>query len=125
MPKLSIISGIVFSVLSVAIGAFGAHSLQQILESNNRVDTFETAVKYQMFHALALLFTGLFHIYFKQANLNYAIYLFIIGIIIFSGSLYILSITNIKWLGAITPIGGLAFIAAWIVLLFEIIKIKI
>jgi uncharacterized membrane protein YgdD (TMEM256/DUF423 family) len=125
MIKFSLITGAIFAALSVMIGAFGAHSLAEILQKNQRLDTFDTAVKYQMFHSIGILITGLLIHKFNINILNWSVYLFIAGILIFSGSLYILSITNIKWLGAITPIGGLAFIAGWIIMIFGILKIKI
>lgn len=125
MIKFSLIIGAVFAALSVMIGAFGAHSLESVLTQNGRTDTFETAVKYQIFHSIAIIITGLLIDRFSQNLFNWSVYLFVAGILIFSGSLYILSITNIKWFGAITPIGGLAFIAGWITMIFGIIKIKI
>ena len=123
MQKLFLLSGTTFSALAVAIGAFGAHSLQKTLEANNRLETFETGVKYQFYHAIALLFLGL---YIQQCEnktlLTTSGYSFILGIIIFSGSLYTLSLTNIRILGAITPLGGLAFIIGWICLAINIVK---
>ncbi|KAA5539367.1 DUF423 domain-containing protein [Adhaeribacter rhizoryzae] len=109
-----LIAGALFGALGVMIGAFGAHGLATLLESYNRADTFETAVKYHLYHALALLLTGalLFHIPAKPLRL--AGLFFTIGLLIFSGSLYILCLTNIGWLGAITPIGGLFMIAGWL-----------
>jgi uncharacterized membrane protein YgdD (TMEM256/DUF423 family) len=111
--------GIIFSLLGVVIGAFGAHGLKDILIKHSTMDTFQTAVGYQMFHSIAILFSGiLIHINLMESKLS--LILFMCGIIIFSGSLYILSITNIKWLGAITPIGGLFFIAGWIFLFLSL-----
>ena len=112
-----IIAG-VFGVLSVAIGAFGAHGLGATLTTNNRLDTFETAVKYQFYHTLALFLLGILMINMQSNYLNYAAISFILGMVIFSGSLYTLSLTNMTWLGAITPIGGLGFILGWIFLNF-------
>lgn len=111
--------GIIFSLLSVLIGAFGAHGLKDILIKHSTLDTFQTAVRYQMFHSIAILFSGLL-IHLNLVESKLPLILFISGIIIFSGSLYILSITNIKWLGAITPIGGLLFIAGWIYLFLSL-----
>ncbi len=116
MQKIALLSGSILAFLAVAIGAFGAHGLQSILEANQRVDTFETAVKYHMYHALALLLTGVLLQYYPGRLMENSVWLFIAGILIFSGSLYILSITNIKVLGAITPIGGLCFLIAWAML---------
>lgn len=116
-----IISGI-FGVLSVAIGAFGAHGLGATLSANNRLDTFETAVKYQFYHTLALFLLGILMINIQSNYLNYAAISFILGMVIFSGSLYTLSLTNMTWLGAITPIGGLGFILGWIFLILGVSK---
>ena len=109
-----LVVGAVLGALGVMIGAFGAHGLAELLAANQRADTFETAVKYHMYHALTLLITGslLFHV--PARPLRLAGLLFTIGILIFSGSLYILCLTNISWLGAITPIGGLFLIAGWL-----------
>lgn len=106
----------ILGALSVGIGAFGAHGLESTLQANGRVATFETAVKYQFYHALAILLLGILLLNGQSPYFNWAFYAFIIGIVIFSGSLYTLSLTNITWLGAITPIGGLAFILGWIFL---------
>ncbi|MEQ9298132.1 MAG: DUF423 domain-containing protein [Cyclobacteriaceae bacterium] len=116
MQKLALMSGSIMAFLAVAIGAFGAHGLQSIIEANDRVDTFETAVKYHMYHALALLLTGLLLQFYPGRLMENSVWLFIAGIFIFSGSLYTLSITNIRILGAITPIGGLCFLIAWAML---------
>ena len=116
MQKIALISGAIFAFLAVAICAFGAHGLQALLSANERTDTFETAVKYHMYHALALLLTGLLLQFFPGKLLENSVWLFIAGIIIFSGSLYLLSITNIRFLGAITPFGGLCFLIAWAML---------
>ena len=122
MQKIALISGAIFAFLAVAIGAFGAHGLQALLSANERTDTFETAVKYHMYHALALLLTGLLLQFFPGKLLENSVWLFIAGIIIFSGSLYLLSITNIRFLGAITPFGGLCFLIAWTMLAFSFWK---
>jgi uncharacterized membrane protein YgdD (TMEM256/DUF423 family) len=107
----------VLGALAVGIGAFGAHGLEPVLETYNRVETFETAVKYHFYHTLAILLVGMLIAFGKGKKLLRAsTWSFLIGILIFSGSLYILSVTNITWLGAVTPIGGLAFIAGWILL---------
>jgi len=108
--------------LAVAIGAFGAHALKKILDVNNRVDVFETGVKYQMFHTLAIL--GVALLLFLQPHRMYywSGICFSIGILIFSGSLYILALSNVgKW-GAVTPIGGLFFLAGWLILGLGVFK---
>ncbi|HEY4652576.1 MAG TPA: DUF423 domain-containing protein [Pontibacter sp.] len=111
-----------FGALSVMIGAFGAHALAPMLQATNRTDTFETAVKYQMYHTLALLAVGLLLFRVESPALQVAAWAFFIGILIFSGSLYTLCLTGITWLGAITPIGGLALIVGWGALFYAILK---
>lgn len=100
--------------LSVAGGAFGAHALQGKL-TERALETFEIGVRYQMYHALALLLVALLlsRAEVNQPFLTTAGFAFIAGILIFSGSLYALSFSGIKWLGAVAPIGGLAFIVGW------------
>lgn len=122
MQKLFLILGSAFGGLAVMIGAFGAHALKQILEKSGRIETFETAVKYQFYHALALILLGVIMFNLKHSTFNYAGYSFIVGSLIFSGSLYLLCLTGITKFGMVTPIGGLFLIAGWIFLLFGIIK---
>jgi uncharacterized membrane protein YgdD (TMEM256/DUF423 family) len=100
--------------LSVAAGAFGAHALRQKL-SERAIEIFQTGVHYQMYHALALLLVALLlgRAEAGQSTLVAAGFAFIVGVAIFSGSLYALSLTNVKWLGAITPVGGVAFMVGW------------
>lgn len=122
MTKLFLIIGALLGAISVMVGAFGAHGLKVFLENSGRLDTFETAVKYQFYHSFALLILGvLMH---KSVNQNYIVsgWLFITGTLIFSGSLYILCITGIRWLGAITPFGGLALIGGWIFMAIALYK---
>lgn len=100
--------------LVVSIGAFGAHALQARLAETGMLATFETGVLYHMFHTAALLAVAIISAPGNESRLlTSAAYLFLIGIVLFSGSLYILSLSGITWLGAITPLGGLAFLAAW------------
>jgi uncharacterized membrane protein YgdD (TMEM256/DUF423 family) len=98
----------------VALGAFGAHVLEETLQANDRVDTWETAVFYHLVHALALLLVGLF----PKAPKGVA-YAFVIGVILFSGSLYLLSLTNITKLGMVVPLGGVSFLVGWAILAFK------
>lgn len=122
MQKLFLLSGSILGGLGVMIGAFGAHALKSMLEATQRIDTFETAVKYQFYHALALLFIGLLVGRFPEKIFGYAGYSFLAGVFIFSGSLYILCFTGVKWWGAITPIGGVFMIIGWILLLIGIVR---
>tara|TARA_B110000971_G_C20035110_1_gene513753 strand:- start:4363 stop:4746 length:384 start_codon:yes stop_codon:yes gene_type:complete len=102
--------------ISVLIGAFGAHGLEEILSNNSRIETFETAVRYQFYHAIALLIVGLLMRFNESKYLIWAVRFFLLGILVFSGSLYILSLTNYTLLGAVTPLGGLFFILGWLAL---------
>jgi uncharacterized membrane protein YgdD (TMEM256/DUF423 family) len=123
--KYIIQTAAVFGVLAVSLGAFGAHGLAPLLEKSGRIATFETAVSYHFYHTLALLLTGLLTGHFQDIKaFSQAAWLFIAGILIFSGSLYVLSLTGITILGAITPLGGVAFIMGWVWLLFGASQIK-
>jgi len=105
----------IFGALAVGIGAFGAHGLKDILAETGRAETFETAVKYHFYHSLAIFLIGILALVKPDwKKLGTAAILMVVGILIFSGSLYVLSLTGIIWLGAITPLGGVAFIAGWI-----------
>ncbi|MFN2475169.1 MAG: DUF423 domain-containing protein [Chthoniobacterales bacterium] len=94
--------------LAVGLGAFGAHSLKATLEANGTLDAWNKAVLYHLAHAIALLALAL-----HGTQNRGAVYLLVAGVAIFSGSLYVLAITNVRWLGAITPFGGLCFLAGW------------
>ena len=105
-----------FGGISVVLGAFASHALKDRL-STNSLAIWETGTKYQMYHALALMLVAILVSRFPDSTLlTLAGYAFIIGTFIFSGSLYALTLTGIKWLGAITPIGGMAFIVGWLCL---------
>ena len=102
-------------MLAVGIGAFGAHGLKEILTETGRAETFEIAVKYHFYHSLALFLIGILALVKPTWNkLSSAAILMMVGILVFSGSLYVLSLTGITWLGAVTPLGGVAFIVGWI-----------
>lgn len=107
--------------LGVAIGAFGAHGLRKMLEETGRFDTFETAVRYQFYHMLALLAVGiLLALRPDIRGLSLTAWLFLGGILLFSGSLYTLCFTGITKMGAVAPIGGLLLIAGWLRLLWAV-----
>lgn len=113
--------GAVFGFLSVALGAFGAHALRDRL-SAQMLGVYEKGVMYEMYHALALLAVGiLFHLGLGQHLLSLAGWLFALGIVLFSGSLYILSLSGKRVFGAITPIGGLCFLAGWALVFFAVV----
>ena len=120
--KTTLITAGFFGNLAVDIGAFGAHALKDLLLANGRQDTFELAVRYQFYHTLALLFVGI--LMEKYPSLKTAALFFTIGIILFSGSLYFLALANQPMWGAVTPIGGLGFIAGWLSFLWAVVKSK-
>ena len=111
--------------LSVAIGAFGAHGLRAMLEASGRFDTFETAVRYQFYHTLALLAVGVLASARPELRgpLGTTALFWAGGIVLFSGSLYALCFTGITKLGAVAPLGGLLFIAGWVRLLLAVGKL--
>jgi len=122
MAKIFLILGSSSAGLAVAIGAFGAHALKSVLEATSRLETFETGVKYQFYHALALILLGLLMQKFDHRMFTWSGYGFIAGTILFSGSLYILSLSGITKWGAVTPLGGIAFLIGWITLIIGITK---
>lgn len=107
--------GAVFACLGVAAGAFGAHSLKAMLSAEMLV-VFETAVRYQMYHAFGLFVVGWTMTHYPHACVRLAGWMFVLGIVLFSGSLYMLSFSGVRWLGAITPLGGAAFLMGWALL---------
>lgn len=111
--------GTIFAFLGVALGAFGAHALKERL-SPEMLAIFEVGVRYQMFHALGLLAVAWAAVQWPGSGANIAGWLFVAGIVIFSGSLYVLSVSGVRWLGAITPLGGLAFLAGWLCLALHV-----
>ena len=121
MSKTIILTASVFLVLAVAIGAFGAHGLKNHL-SAEMLQIYKTGVDYHFYHALGLLLVGVLSVSMPSGVLNWSALFLALGIILFSGSLYALAISGIKVLGAITPFGGLSFIAGWILLFVAVWK---
>ena len=126
MHKLFIKTAAILGALSVMLGAFAAHGLKQLLSPDN-LQIFETAVRYQFYHVFALLAVGILYKEFSGKFMLWAGKLFIAGIIIFSGSLYLLCYVKhnampLNWLGAITPFGGASFIAGWVMLFWAVFK---
>jgi uncharacterized membrane protein YgdD (TMEM256/DUF423 family) len=121
MHKGFIKTAAIFGALSVALGAFAAHTLKATI-SSDALQIFETAVKYQFYHVFALLAVGMVYQNFAGKLLSWSGRLFIAGIILFSGSLYLLTavkangVASYNWIGVITPVGGLCFILGWIFL---------
>lgn len=122
MIKFALVAGAFNAMLAVMIGAFGAHGLK------NRVDAdmlavYQTGATYHMTHALALIAVGLLMLHLRDsAALAWSARFFLAGIVLFSGSLYLLSLSGIRWLGAITPLGGVCFIVAWALLAWACYK---
>ncbi len=121
MERLFFTIGAISAFLSVAAGAFGAHALRNRL-SAEMLNTFEVGVRYQMYHALALLAVAWVCTRWPSSLATISGWLFVIGTVVFSGSLYIFSISGIRWLGAVTPVGGLAFLAGWICLALAVLR---
>jgi len=121
MDRFFFVTASLFACLAVALGAFGAHGLKTFLDANLLV-TFETGVRYQMYHSFALLAVALAYPKWPGKVLIASGWLFITGIILFSGSLYVLSLSGIRSLGMITPFGGVAFLAGWLCLAWSVLK---
>ena len=119
MDRLFFALGCVSAAIAVTLGAFGAHGLRSRIVPDMLM-TFEIGVRYQMYHALGLLAVGLALARWPSSALALAGWLFIAGTIVFSGTLYVLSLTGQRWLGAVTPIGGAAFIAGWLALAWAV-----
>ena len=115
MDRLFFALGSVSALIAVALGAFAAHGLKSRLEPA-MLATFETGVRYHMYHALALLAVGWACTRWPGTAAHASGWLFVAGTVLFSGSLYASSLTGVRWLGAITPVGGLAFLAGWLCL---------
>ena len=111
--KQWMLAGSLFGFFSVALGAFGAHALKESL-SERSMEVFQTGIHYQMFHAMALLALGLWSAYQPSASTSFAGWAFVLGVILFSGSLYALAVTQIHYLGMITPLGGVLFLLGWL-----------
>lgn len=120
--KRNLIITSILGMLTVIIGAFGAHLLKDKLDVN-QLKTFETGVRYQMYHVLVLLFINMYH-GFSEKSKNQISLLFILGILLFSGSLYLLSMNALpsKIIGPLTPIGGIFLILGWMSIIYHIIK---
>ena len=110
--------------LSVSLGAFGSHLLEGSLTTKD-YDIFRTGVRYQMWHTLAILIVAVLQKNFNIDRFNQIQWAFLIGIILFSGSLYILVLSQLRWFGAITPIGGVAFVLGWGLLALSARKLKL
>ncbi|MBP6773758.1 MAG: DUF423 domain-containing protein [Gemmatimonadaceae bacterium] len=123
MDRLFLMIGALSGAISVAAGAFGAHALREKVEPR-LLEVFETAARYQMYHALALIAVGLVAARWSSGLTTSAGWLFVAGTVFFSGSLYAMTFTGVRALGAITPIGGVCFIAGWVCLALAAAKLR-
>ena len=121
MFKTGLILGTLFSLFTVILGAFGAHALKEQLTEYDQ-SIYDKAVFYQMFHAMGIFVVTFIGDYYSSINISVIIWAFVLGIVLFSGSLYFLAVTKIKWLGMVTPIGGTFFIIGWGMLFFKLLK---
>ncbi len=121
--RLFLTAGAISGAMAVLLGAFGAHLLKQMI-SPEMLEVFKTGIQYQFYHTSALLMVGLLMNLNPTKSLKWSGYLFMSGILIFSGFLYLLALTGIKTLGMIVPIGGVMFVAGWICMLIHLLKIK-
>ncbi len=121
MDRFFFVTACLFGFLGVALGAFAAHGLKTQLDANLLV-TFETGVRYQMYHAFALIAVAMAYTKWPTKGLIISGWMFIVGIILFSGSLYVLSLSGIRSLGMITPFGGLAFLIGWLCMAWSVFK---
>jgi len=120
--KLFLVLGALAGMLAVVLGAFGAHALRAKL-APDLLAIWNTAVQYHFWHALALLAIGIVAIHLPaSASLKWAGWLMLAGIVVFSGSLYVLALTGARWLGAVTPFGGTAFIVGWVLLALAVVR---
>jgi uncharacterized membrane protein YgdD (TMEM256/DUF423 family) len=124
MTRLFLTLGFFFAAVAVAAGAFGAHALTARV-TPERLQTFETGVRYQMYHALGLMVTAWLASNWPSWQVTAAGWCLTAGIVIFSGSLFVLVLTDTPWLGAITPFGGVAFIAGWLLLAWAAVSTAI
>ena len=121
MNKPFLMAGIVFAMFAVVLGAFAAHGLKSRL-SADLIAVFQTGVQYQFYHGLGLILLALVSVHISSNLLTYSGYLMIAGVVCFSGSLYALALTGIKFFGPITPLGGLFFILSWVLMLIAVVK---
>lgn len=120
--KNLLLAGSITGLLAVILGAFGAHGLEKIVDAKT-LGTYQTGVEYQFYHSFALITAGILaHLWSNNKLFRRAGTFFLLGIIIFSGSLYLYTFTGIKTFGMITPIGGLSFIAGWLLLIAGVAK---
>lgn len=121
MSRIILLIASALLVFAVILGAFGAHGLKSHL-STEMMQVYKTGVDYHFYHALGLFLVGVLAVSMPSNLLNWSAIFLFVGVILFSGSLYVLAVTGIKWLGAITPLGGMSFIIGWILLFLSVWK---
>jgi uncharacterized membrane protein YgdD (TMEM256/DUF423 family) len=122
MNKFFLLSGSVLGLLGVAVGAFGAHALKVMLQAAGRAETFETAVRYMFYHAIALVLVGILSKEFPGNTINWSGNAFLLGTLIFSGSLFLICFSGINLFGAVAPIGGTLLVIGWGLLFWSVLK---
>ena len=122
MQKTILLIASALGAVAVMLGAFGAHSFKSILEANGTLETFNTAVKYHFFHTLAMILVALLMDKYASKLLEYSAISMLAGIVLFSGSLYILALSGVTKWGVVAPFGGLAFIVGWVLLFAGVYK---
>jgi len=119
MKKLILSTASILGFMSIILGAFGAHLLEDYLIFSDKLNSFETAVKYQFYHVFFLMILGLCYDQFNKNLIKYAFFSVLMGVFLFSGSLYVMCLTNNNMLGVLTPFGGFFLIIAWLLFLFS------
>ena len=119
MSKLILSTATILGVMSIILGAFGAHLLEDYLVLSDKLNSFETAVKYQFYHVFFLMILGLCYDQFNKSFIKYAFFSVMMGVFLFSGSLYVMCLTNNNMFGILTPFGGFFLIIAWLLFLFS------
>jgi uncharacterized membrane protein YgdD (TMEM256/DUF423 family) len=121
--KVFLAVGSLYGLLGVALGAFGAHGLRDRLDPS-QLSSWQTAVQYQLIHAIALLVVGVWLLQPGPASLRYAGAFFVAGVVLFSGSIYVLILTATAWLGPVTPLGGLCLMVGWVTMIYAGISVQ-
>ena len=121
MERAFVLAGAVFALTAVGLGAFGAHGLRGRVSAED-LATFETGARYQMYHAFALIAVAWIRTRWPGASVTVAGFLFIAGTLVFSGTLYLLVLSGKRWLGAVTPLGGLTLLVAWALVVWRTLR---
>lgn len=122
MNKLFLQAGSLLGAVGVMVGAFGAHALKAMLVASGRFETFETGVRYQFYHAIALVLIGVLSKHISNKTLTYSGYCMLAGVLIFSGALYTICFTGLNVFGAVAPIGGTLLVIGWLLLFWSVTK---